>query len=165
MKTELLQIEIDLLLLRYGEPTVLKALSSATNSTEEELRRKIEVLKEKKLQTKKSTRAKKQPLDIAKDVIADSANGEQLLRLAHLYQNRQFLPQLKDVKRFLGRFNVNKDVKSRNDATRIVFESLRRCSIEELTELTIDSNAEEQSSFAKLAGHIMGDSENKSSNK
>ena len=161
MKAELLQIEVEVLLLKYGEASVLKALSAATASTEEELRRKINVLKEKKTKTTKSTIAKKQPLDVAKEVIAGSTNEDQLMSLAVLYQNRQFLPQLKDVKRFLGRFNITKVVKNRNDATRIVFESLSRCSQEELMGFTSDSNTGGQSSFAKLAEHIMGDRENK----
>ena len=163
MNIELLQIEVEILLLRYGEASVLKALSAAISSTEEELRGKINVLKEKKAKTTKNARAKKQPLDVAKEVIVGSANEDQLMSLAIRYQNREFLPQLKDVKRFLGRFNVTKDVKSRNDATRVVFESLSRCSQEELKELASASDTEGQSSFAKLAEHIMGDRENKSS--
>ena len=169
MEIELLQIEVEFLLLKYGETSVLKALSAAIASNEEDLRGKIcalrgkiNALKEKKAQTTKNTRAKKQPLDVAKEIIAGSTNEDQLLSLAILYQNRQFLPQLKDVKRFLGRFNVFKNVKSRNDATRAVFESLSRCSQEELMSFTADTNTGGQSSFSKLAEHIMGDRGNKS---
>ena len=163
MSTELIQIEVEILLLKYGEDSVLKALSAAIVSTEEELRKKIDALKEKKAKTTKGRRTKKQPLDIAEEVIARSPNKDQLMNLAISYQNRQFLPQLRDVRRFLGRFGIRKNVKSRNDATRVVFECLNRYSQEELESLASDSNAEGQSSFSKLAGHIMGDRENKSS--
>ena len=162
MEIELLQIEVEILLLKYGETAVLKALSAAIASNESDLRGKISAMKEKKAQTTKNTRAKKQPLDVAKEIIAGSINEDQLMSLAILYQNREFLPQLKDVKRFLGRFNVFKDVKSRNDATRAVFESLSRCSQEELMSFTADTNTGGQSSFSKLAEHIMGDRGNKS---
>ena len=162
MEVELLQIEVEILLLKYGETSVLKALSAAIASNEEDLRGKISALKEKKAQTTKNTRAKKQPLDVAKEIIAGSTNEDQLMSLAILYQNRQFLPQLKDVKRFLGRFNIIKNVKSRNDATRAVFESLSRCSQEELMSYTADTNTGGQSSFSKLAEHIMGNRGNKS---
>ncbi len=165
MKNDLLQIEIDLLLLKYGEAAVIKALSSAVVTTEDELNKKIRTLKEKKLKAPKSPRQQKQPLDIAKEVITGSSNEHQLIKLATLYQNKQFLPQLKDVKRFLGRFNINKNIKSRNEATRVVFESLTKCSSDELTTFSTNSNTNSQSSFAKLAEHIMGDGNNKSSNK
>lgn len=163
MNIELLQIEVEILLLKYGEDSVLKALSAAISSTEEELRGKISVLKEKKSKITKNVRTKKQPLDVAKEVIVGSINEDQLMSLAIRYQNREFLPQLKDVRRFLGRFDITKNVKSRNDATRVVFESLRRCSQEELKGLTSDSDTEGQSSFAKLTEHIIGGRENKSS--
>lgn len=165
MKKELLQIEIDLLLLKYGETAVIKALSSVSDKSEDEIVEKIRVLKERKTKVSKTPRQQKQPLDIAKEVITGSSNESQLINLAILYQNKQFLPQLKDVKRFLGRFNVSKNIKSRNEATRVVFESLAQCSLDELIYLATDSNTNSQSSFAKLAEHIMGDGDNKSSNK
>lgn len=163
MEKELLQIEVDLLLLKYGEDAVIKAISETGAKTENEIYEKISGLKEKKSKTPKSSRQQKQPLDIAKEIVTGSSNESQLIKLAILYQNKQFLPQLKDVKRLLGRFNINKNIKSRNEATRIVFESLSRYSLDELNNLTADSNTNGQSSFAKLAEHIMGDGDNKSS--
>ena len=156
MKVDLLQIEVELLLLKYGEPSVVKALALSSNSTEEEIRNKVEALRAKKDKTPKSPRAKKLPLDVAKEVVAGSANEDLLINLAILYQNKQFLPQLKDVKRFLGRFNISKKPKSRNEGTRLVFECLCRNTREELSDLISDSNSGEQSSFAKLADHIIG---------
>ncbi len=164
MKNDFLQIELDLLLLKYGEAAVIKALSISIDTTEDELKEKIQVLKEKKLKTPKRPRQQKQPLDIAKEVIKGSSGESQLMDLAILYQNKQFLPQLKDVKRFLGRFNINKNIRSRNEATRVVFELLKQCSADELNKFSTDINTNSQSSFAKLADHIMGDSGSKSSN-
>lgn len=165
MKTDIVQIEVDLLLLKYGEKTVIKALSVATSTTEDELNKKIRELKEKKIKASKKPRQQRQPLDIAKEVIAGSSNESLLTDLAILYQNKQFLPQLKDVKRFLGRFNITKTTKTRNEATRLVFESLSQCTADELINLSKDLNTNNQSSFAKLAEHIMGDGNNKPSNK
>lgn len=156
MNTELLKIEVDLLVLKYGEAATLRAFAGATGSSEDAVRRKLATLKEKKTKSKVA-RTKKRPIDIAKDVAKDSAHEEQLLRLAVSYQNRQFLPQLKDVRRFLGRFNIEKSIKSRDNATRIVFETLNRCSSEELNDFLSDSNVSDKSSFSRLAGHIMGD--------
>jgi len=155
MNTELLKIEVDLLVLKYGEAAALRAFAGATGSSEDAVRRKLATLKEKN--KSKVARTKKRPIDIAKDVAKNSAHEEQLLRLAVSYQNRQFLPQLKDVRRFLGRFNIEKSIKSRDNATRIVFETLNRCSSEELNDFLSDSNVSDKSSFSRLAGHIMGD--------
>ena len=165
MKKDILQIEVDLLLLKYGEPAVIKAISSSINKSVDEIYEKIRILKEQKTNAEKTPRQKKQPIDIAKEVIVGSTNENELFKLAILYQNKQFLPQLKDVRRFLGRFNIDKDIRSRNDATRIVFESLLQCSPGELVNLARDSNTNGQSSFDTLAEHIMGVSGNKSSNK
>ncbi len=164
MKSELVQIEVELILLKYGEPAVLKALSTATGISEDELRKKLHALQEKKAKSTRAPKVKKQPLDIATDVVKGSENEKELINLATLYQNEQFLPQLKDVKRFLGRFNVTKTLKSRNDATRLVFESLSKCTSEELKGFIENFDAGGNSSFATLADHIMGTHENKSSN-
>ena len=160
MKAELLEVEVELLLLKYGEASVLKAISATTGSSEDTIRKKLSILKEKKTIRKKS-RLKKRPIDVAKDVVGDSANKEQLMQLAVSYQNRQFLPQLMDVRRFLHRFNIAKNVKSRDNATRIVFESLNRCSPEELNDFLSGINRSEHSPFSILAGHIMRDRGNK----
>jgi len=164
MKSELLQIEVELILLKYGEAAVLKALSTATGATEEQIKEKIKAIQEKMSKPSKAPRSKKQPVDVAREIVADSANENDLLKLAALYQGKQFLPQLKDVKRFLGRFDITKDVKSRNDATKLVFESLKECSKLELKEFVSDIDSGGESSFAKLADHIMGNRETKSSN-
>jgi len=156
MNTELLKIEVDLLVLKYGEAAALRAFAGATGSSEDAVRRKLAILKEKKTKSKVA-RTKKRPIDIAKDVAKDSTHEEQLLQLAVSYQNRQFLPQLKDVRRFLSRFNIEKNIKSRDNATRIVFETLNRCSSDELNDFLSDSIESDQSSFSRLSGHIMGD--------
>jgi len=164
MKSELLQIEVELILLKHGEAAVLKALSTATGATEDQLQKKIKILQEKAAKPSRIPKEKKQPLDVAREIVVGSPDEDVLLRLAALYQNKQFLPQLKDVKRLLGRFNITKDVKTRIEATKLLFESLRACSRDELNEFITDIESGGQSSFAKLADHIMGTRDTKSSN-
>ena len=162
MKLELLQLEVDMLLLKYGEASVLKALATATTCTEDGLQERLAVLKSKKVESSSRRFARKQPLEIAKEVIKGSTNEDQLLDLANLYQNKQFLPQLKDVRRFLGRFKITNNIKTRHDATRAVFESLNRCTREELEEFAPESDSDGRSSFEKLAEQIMGEPERES---
>ena len=59
MEIEFLQIEVEILLLKYGETAVLKALSSATASNERDLRGKISALKEKKSANNEKHESKK----------------------------------------------------------------------------------------------------------
>lgn len=165
MKSELVQIEIELILLKYGESAVVKALSTVTGVSEDDLKNRIQSLQEKKAKPAKAPTVRKQPIDIATEIVKGTANENELTSLATLYQNKQFLPQLKDVKRFLGRFNAPGTPKSRNDATRVVFESLCKCTSEELKGFIENTNAGGDSAFATLADHIMGVNENKSSNR
>lgn len=164
MKADLLQIEVELLLLKYGEASAVKAIALSLNSSEEDILKKIEALRAKKDKTPKTARPKKAPLDVAKEIVAGDTNEDLLTNLAILYQNKQFLAELKDVKRFLGRFNISKEVKSRNEGTRLVFEALCRTTREELSDFISDSNSGGESSFAKLADHIIGGRGKDSSN-
>lgn len=162
MKSELLQIEVELLLVKYGEAAVLKALATAADVNEAILIEKIKSLQKAKTRPT-ARRAQKQLIDVAKAVTEGSPNEDLLDKLAVLYQNKQFLPQLKDVKKFLGRFNMVRNIKNRNDATKIVFESLKKCSRDELAGFISDLDVGKQSSFATLAEHIMGSHGGKSS--
>lgn len=163
MKSELLQIEVDLLLVKYGEAAVLKALATATGANETILRERIKSLQGAKA-APKAQRVQKQPIDVAKAVIESSPNEDLLAKLAVLYQNKQFLPQLKDVKKLLGRFNIEKTIRNRSDATKTVFESLKNCSRDDLMGFISDLSTGDKSSFATLADHIMGSHDRKSSN-
>jgi hypothetical protein len=163
MKSELVQIEVELIVLKYGEPAVLKALATVTGASENELLDKIKMLKENKIKPKRAAKKQKQPIDIAKDIFINAINEHELMELANLYQNKLFLPQLKDVRRFLGRFNITKTLKSRNDATRLVFDSLIKCTNDELKGFIADVNLSENSSFATLTDQIMGTHEGKAS--
>lgn len=164
MKSKLVQIEVELLLLKYGENAVIRALALASGLNEEKLQEKIFSLQELKTKPARTQKEKKQLVDIANEVLKGAAHEEELRKLAALYQNKRFLPQLKDVKRFLGKFSIGKYAKSRNEATKMVFESLKKCSLDELTAFISEVDNGEQSSFATLADHIMGSHGRKSSN-
>lgn len=165
MKADLLKLEVELLLLKYGESSVVREVALSLNSSEEDILKKIEALRAKKDKSPKAARPKKSPLDVAKEVVAGAENEDLLTDLAILYQNKQFLSELKDVKRFFGRFNISKEVKSRNEGTRLVFEALYKTTREELSDFILDSNSGGQSSFSKLADHIIGGNSKESSNK
>lgn len=156
MSINILELELEILVLKYGRQKVYKAFANIQGKSEVEIYYKVKSLKELKEKRASKKRPKKLPLEIAEEIISGSANEEQLNKLAILFQNKQFLPQLKDVRRFLERQNINTTVRSRSNSTRSIFETLKHCNKEELDELLIDSKTDEQSSFAKLSDQIIG---------
>jgi hypothetical protein len=73
------------------------------------------------------------------------------------YENKSFLPQLKDVQRFLERSRVGpKSLKSRRDALKHVLAALSRLPAEELDRLARLSTGGSDSDYAHLAREIMG---------
>ncbi|HXB67313.1 MAG TPA: hypothetical protein VNY05_03675 [Candidatus Acidoferrales bacterium] len=76
--------------------------------------------------------------------------------LAVGYENRTFLPQLRDVQRFLDRTGVpHGKLKSRAAATPIVIRTLANLPPDNLTELLLDKTSTD-SDYALLARAIMG---------
>lgn len=72
------------------------------------------------------------------------------------YENRTFLPQLREVERFLDRVGVlHGKVKSRSEALPKVVQALAGMSHSELTGLTELASHDKSSDFALLANEIM----------
>jgi hypothetical protein len=83
--------------------------------------------------------------------------------LATRYENRTFLPQLKDAQRFLDRSGTpGKKLKSRNEAGHNVITALCRLSVEELRQLAARSvSSKGDSDYVLLAREIVGKTGNK----
>jgi hypothetical protein len=80
-----------------------------------------------------------------------------LQTLAKRYENRAFLPQLRDVERFLERRGTRgSHLKSRRDAARPLMEALGKLANAELRELVVESEPGQESDYALLAREIMG---------
>ena len=155
MKEKILNIEIRLLIVKYGYKNILEALSKTKGTSIDEIESLIVSL-QKKSAIRKPTK-KKSVMEVAEDVISGAENHASLHKLALKYQNKEFLPQLKDVRRFLERSGIKSNkLKSRLNSTKKVFEFLKGLSKHELESLLTEIPENGESAFSALANEIIG---------
>jgi len=156
MKEELLDIDVRLLVLRYGRQKVLTALSRLVEQTPAEL--------EKLLQTsghKTAVGRKKAPSQSLIEVAAWECRQraeitETLRALAVAFENRSFLPNLRDAQRFLDRIGASSQkLRSRAVAGPIVIRALSKLPNDELASIAA-RDASVESDYALLSRAIMG---------
>jgi len=153
---EFLEHEVILLLAKLGEGPVLAALARKLGMSAEQLYRKLTEFK----QTKPRASTRKPP-PIARsfeDVMAQNPNkAENLKVLFGRLQNKTFLPELKDVRRFLDRHSQKIGrIKSRSDAAPKLARLLGSLDPSELAGLCHDSGQGEYSSLGIISDEIMG---------
>lgn len=150
---DLLDIDVRLLLVRYGRARVLQALARLGEQTIEDLERHLQTIQQKP----KPKRAVPSIADLVGAAAQERPEiAEPLRALAVGFENRMFLPQLRDVQRFLDRAGVSHGkLKSRIAATPIVIRTLAKLPPETLAELLLDK-ASPDSDYALLARAIMG---------
>ena len=164
MKKNILNIEIRLLIEKYGYKTVLSSLSEIKNTSLEEIESLMVSLESKKTSGRKQAR-KKTELELAEKTISGSENSELLIELGKRFQNKTFLPQLKDVKRMFERSRIDSsNIKSRHSSTVKLFELLKRMSKHELEALLSEVQDNSESAFSALSKEIIGGQPNKPSN-
>ncbi|MGO8811727.1 MAG: hypothetical protein ACLQJF_19880 [Candidatus Sulfotelmatobacter sp.] len=152
---DLLKLELQLLLLKYGRGKILDALGALSDRTAEQVEAEIAAL-----EARRTKRVRKVPSisDILTEVCNARPEADQILRtLASRYENRTFLPQLKDVQRFLDRSGLaHKALRSRRDAAQHVLRALSRLPTDELNQLAKLSTGKSNTDYADLAREIMG---------
>jgi hypothetical protein len=150
-----LQYEIILLLAKYGERQVLNALAShlqiSADVLEERLREIIQ------LKPRITTKKKADPAAIIETLVAQHADkAEGLKILFSRFQNKTFLPELKDVKRFCNRHGLDiGNVKSRTASVPKLFKLIASLETKAVEILIDDFNTGEYSSLGILADEIM----------
>jgi hypothetical protein len=161
MKDELLDIDVRLLVLRYGREKVLAALSRLVEQTPAELERHLQILGRKMTATRR--KAPRAPLvEVASSECRDRTEIMEPLRaLAAAFENRSFLPNLRDVRRFLDRAGApSKKLKSRAVAGPVVIRVLSKLPTNELTNLASRDASGGESDYALLSRAIMGGASN-----
>jgi hypothetical protein len=152
---DLVRLKLRLLLLQHGRREVLQALAALGEQTVEDVEAEIN-----KLEQRKTSRTRR--VISAVDALASASSGipetQELLRgLAIRFDNRSFLPQLRDVQLFLERSNSSKGkVKSRRDAAQQVVSVLSKLTADELSKLLRLPEGNKNSDYADLARQIMG---------
>jgi hypothetical protein len=160
MRDQLLEIDVRLLLLRYGQKKVLSALSRAVEMTPEQLEQQLQAL------SREPGEGRKQHKQSLVEVAASEARDrveiiEPLRSLAIAFENRTFLPNLRDVHRFLDRFGAPpQKLKSRVVAGPVVIHALSKLPRDELANLASRSAPGGESDYALLSRAIMGGASN-----
>ncbi len=155
MSKELLQLEVRFLIARYGRRAVLNALSHLGSVTVGELESEMARLENRK----RKKRVPKNIDELVADAVAMRPNTASAIRaLAARYDDKTFLPQLRDVRKFLMRHGYHgSGAKSRRAALPKVIDMLVALSAEQLAELLQDADvADETSDYSLLTREIMG---------
>jgi hypothetical protein len=158
MSDQLLEIDIRLLVLRYGRQRVIRALAGVGEQRPEELEQQLRATEQKR----KSSRPRLKPslVDLAAAETAQRPDiSEPLRALAIGFETRTFLPELRDAQRFLDRANASqRKLKSRADAGPALIRTLARLRREDLLRLAAKDESAGESDFSLLARAIMGPS-------
>jgi len=152
---DLLAVDVAVLLARYGEKRVVSELARLRSVQSEDLE---VLLKEAATLKARSALPRKRP---DTDALVRTLRGKHPERSKELdtlytrYQSGTFLPELKDVKRFLGRFGDVRRLKSRVDSTAAVFHRLCEIPITELRELMMLPDQRGYSSLGAISSEIL----------
>jgi hypothetical protein len=152
---DLLNIELRLLLLRHGRRNVLRALATITNQTPEQIETEVTLAEKRKASGKRKTVSTDELVGQLSREKPESA--DMLQTLATRYENRTFLPHLRDVQRFLDRAGYSRGrLRSRREAGRQVLRVLSQLGVEDLKRLVASPEGQGDSDYALLARQIMG---------
>lgn len=161
MTDDLLKLQVRLLLLQHGRKKVVQTLAVLGEQTPEQFESELSAAEERKPTKKRKVVSVSEAVANAVRERPDAAELLQLL--ATRYENRTFLPHLKDAQRFLDRSGApHRKLKSRNEAGVHVITALFRLRIEELRQLAAKSvSSKGDSDYALLAREIVGRTGNK----
>jgi len=162
MNEKYIELEIRLLLLKYGKAKILNLIERISEKPVEDLDNKLRNVEKK--QKVKAKDVKILTHDLIDVEISDVPEVISLVRiLISRYENKVFLPQLKDALRFIERTGLEcGNIKTRRAATKTVIKALSKLSLEELSRLVHDFTATKESDFSILARGLMGESNAKS---
>lgn len=154
MTDELLQLELRFLICRHGKQRILAVLARLGDQTVDELEGQI-----RELEGKKKVKAPR-PSIIDRAISEGKQHpelAESLRALAVRFQNRTFLPNLRDVQRFLDQTGLSKEkLKSREAAVPLLMRALTNLTPDGLQQLLAQSTVRGESDYSLLARAIMG---------
>ncbi len=161
MNDSYLNLELRLLVLRYGRSAVVAKLASLGEGTVEDLDREMT---EVALRSSSRTKKRSQVAGPSKRAEADQlvADNPELKRLASLYQARLLLPSLRDVRAFLEAHGIRTSVKSRDAVYPRIIAVLANMPANELARLEQSrSSSRDPDAYSLLAGELMNPSARK----
>ena len=154
MNDQFLEMETRFLILRYGRQRVLHTLARLGEQTPEDLEKLLQSRGEKR----KTSRIKPAIMDLVALECHDHPDlAEPLRAIAVRFQNRAFLPHLRDVQRFLDRAGSEPGkMRSREAAAPALIRALGKLPREDLLRLASEDRSSGDSDYSLLARAIMG---------
>lgn len=154
MTDRLLELQLELLLLRHGRRAVVEALAGAGGMTPEAV---ADAIRKVPQRTKKRSAPPTVESVIQREVGSRPEHMLVVTRLMVEYENKTFLPQLRDVQRFLERATgTHARLKSRAAAAGQLVKALARMPESELRQLAAAATAPGTNDYELLAHEIMG---------
>ncbi len=157
----LLDLELRLLIARYGKTEVAKALSGIGSTDLTAIKAGVEDYEDGAKRSKAQRRTEKSIEEMVREVNPLNPDVAHLLeKLARAYENKEFLPELREVKRFLEARDIpTLKIRSRRNAFPIVLQVLAPCSIDELRKLDEEKRGS-RSDLGIITDQILGRSNN-----
>ena len=134
---ELLGLEIRLLIARHGKARINEVLSSMEDVDLATLDADVKAYEGRARKSKARPRSRKNIDEMIQETNLENPDAEHLIRkLVLAYEDRQFLPEFRDVKRFLdSRRTLDVKFRSRADALPAVIQVLAQTELDELAML------------------------------
>lgn len=157
-RNDLLEIEINLLLLKYSKQAIIKALAKGLDTHEEILNLDIKNQLEKLKLTQPARPKKVKTFEIEEIIKDHPEKKELLLKLNNRYENKTFLPELRDIKRFFDKHHRSTStIKSRASAQAATFRMLAALDKAELKRLLdAPSISQSDSALGLISDQILG---------
>ena len=147
--------EVSLLLAKYGKIALLGTLAKQLKLTPDELEEMLQTPLNEKAVSR--SRKKPSPVDLVTQLAREYPTKAELLRTLHdRFENRTFLPELRDVKRFFDRHSRPLGAsKSRTESLSKVLRLLAELEVAELEALTQVQPENVYSSLALISDEIL----------
>jgi hypothetical protein len=129
-----LDLSLRLLVVQHGKMRVTEALSAIKDVDTAVIRSEIETCEDQVKRKIARQRSRKSIEETIRDAKPDSPGAQSVIeRLVLAYERKEFLPELRDVRRFLeSRLPSPVRLRSRADALPVVVGVLARCGLDEL---------------------------------
>jgi iron-sulfur cluster repair protein YtfE (RIC family) len=152
---EILELEVSLLLIKYGEKRVLKTLAKVRGLSVDEL--EVNLKRVSQAEKKPSKRKGKDASRVVDEIIKQHPQKSHLLKqLYSRFQSKSFLPQLRDIKRFFNKHSLEpRNLSSRNNSAIQVFKLLANLDENELKELIQEQDKTHYSALGIISDEIM----------
>jgi len=155
---EFLDLEVSLILLKHGKEALLQAVARRMQLSDEALRLELDTLLHAKLASSSKKKSVAKPFVLDSVLIGREEKADYLRQLCARFENRTFLSELKDVKRFFDRHGRSAPTwKSRVLAQASLFQFLADLHVSELKKLLDEApTGTEVSSLGLISDEILG---------